>query len=60
MVKGTYLRVGAFSLGGKSYGSNKTDSLTYVQLIYDVYEQINVRGKVVCNPEIKKHYGIAK
>lgn len=31
-----------------------------VQLIYDVYEKINIRGKVVCNPEIKKHYGITK
>lgn len=30
------------------------------QLIFDVYEQINVRGKVVCTPEIKKHYGINK
>lgn len=30
------------------------------QLIYDVYEQIDIKGKVVCSAEIKKHYAIRK
>lgn len=30
------------------------------QLVFDVYDRINVKGKVVCSAEIKKHYGINK
>ena len=40
------------------YGVFKIDRDCDAQKVFAVIEKINVRGKVICSPEIKKHYGV--